>query len=161
MHSRNIPITRPPFRIITRDAFRETHKDSAQKHSVIGDLHQFTANTILAHYLGGAWLRRYIDPSSRHVSPYLRIDAEAELEVRAPQYMRYWEFAETLLNMQDVPGFETVLDELIHGKIESACGELYVARMIMFHGLRFRFVSPVGGIGQNYAFITKTDSRCA
>jgi hypothetical protein len=66
--------------------------------------------------------------------------------------MRYWEFAETLLNLQNVEGFEAALDELAHGKIESACGELDVARLIAFHGLKFRFVKPVRGAKLNYDF---------
>jgi hypothetical protein len=66
--------------------------------------------------------------------------------------MRYWEFAETLLNLQNVDGFEAVLDELSHRKIESACGELDVARIIAFHGIKFRFVKPVRGTKLNYDF---------
>lgn len=66
--------------------------------------------------------------------------------------MRYWEFAENLLNLQHVPEFEAVLEELEHGKIESACAELDIARMIAFHDLRFRFIRPNRGAKLNYDF---------
>jgi hypothetical protein len=66
--------------------------------------------------------------------------------------MRYLEFSETLLNLQNTEGFESVLDELSHGKIESTCGELDVARMLAFHGLKFCFVTPTRGTKQNYDF---------
>jgi hypothetical protein len=66
--------------------------------------------------------------------------------------MRYWEFAEALLNLQNIEGFEAVLDELKHGKIESACGELDVARMMAFYGLKCCFVKPTRGTKRNYDF---------
>ena len=64
--------------------------------------------------------------------------------------MRWLEFAETLLNLQYITGFETVLDELLNGKIEAACAELEIARMLAMFGWKLQFVRPIGGAKQNY-----------
>ena len=60
------------------------------------------------------------------------------------------EFSETLLNLQNITGFETVLGELFNGKIEAACAELEIARMLATFGWKFNFVRPIGGPRQNY-----------
>jgi hypothetical protein len=72
----------------------------------------------------------------------MRVDLTAPLQEKSVSLMRYFEFAETLLNLQDVDGFEMCLNELSYGNVESACAELDVARMLAFHELRFRFVEP-------------------
>jgi hypothetical protein len=64
--------------------------------------------------------------------------------------LRYLEFAETLLNLQNVIGFETVLDELFYGKIESACSELDISRMLACFGIEFHSVRPCRGRKLNY-----------
>jgi hypothetical protein len=144
-------LARPMFRHITLDAFKTTYNDVAVKYPDLGDLSQIIANTTVVHFLGGEWLNKYVHHTSRHAK-YLCVDINAALPERARAMMRYWEFAETLFNLQYVEGFEAVLDELAHGKIESACGEIDVARMLNFHGLEFRFVSPSRGAKLNYDF---------
>jgi len=142
---------RPSFREITIEAFTATANSIAADYPDQGDRNQLMANTIIKHFLGGDWIDRYVHHASRH-SIYLRVDINSPLAVRAPAMMRYWEFAETLLNLQNVEGFETVLDELMYGKVESACGELDLARMILFHELRLKFMSPNQGAKLNYDF---------
>jgi hypothetical protein len=131
-------LIRPVFREVTLEAVKTTYNELALKYSASGDLSQLMANTTVKHYLGGEWLDRYVHYKSPHAR-YLRVDINAPPPGKMKAMMRYWEFAETLLNLQNVAGFEAVLDELEHGKIESACGELDVARMIAFHGLKFCF----------------------
>ena len=64
--------------------------------------------------------------------------------------MRWLEFSETLLNLQNIAGFESVLGELFNGKIELACAELEIARMLAMFGWKFDFVRPIGGPKENY-----------
>jgi hypothetical protein len=144
-------LARPMFREVTLEAFKNTYDDLAKKYPEPGDRIQMIANTIVKHFLSGEWLDKYVHHKSRQAR-YLRVDINASLPEKNKAMMRYWEFTETLLNLQNVEGFEVVLDELAHGKIESACGELDVARMIAFHGLKFRFVMPTRGPKLNYDF---------
>jgi hypothetical protein len=144
-------LTRPVFREVTPEAVKTTYNELALEYSSPGDLSQLMANTTVKHYLGGEWLDRYVHYKSPHAR-YLRVDINASAPGKMKAMMRYWEFAETLLNLQNIEGFEAVLDELEHGKIESACGEFDVARMIAFHGLKFCFVKPTRGTKRNYDF---------
>ena len=144
-------LTRPVFREVTPETVKTTYNELALKYSASGDLSQLMANTTVKHYLGGEWLDRYVHYKSPYAR-YLRVDVNAPPPAKMKAMMRYWEFAETLLNLQNIEGFEALLDELEHGKIESACGELDVARMIAFHGLKFCFVKPTRGTKRNYDF---------
>jgi hypothetical protein len=136
--------SRPPFREITVEEFEATHDAIAIDYPDQGERNQIIANTLIKHYLGGDWINRYVHHASRYAK-YLKLNINESLPVRATAMMRYWEFAETLLNLQNAEGFETVLDELMCGKVESACGELDLARMISFHELRMKFVKPTQG----------------
>jgi hypothetical protein len=145
-----IPV-RPSFRKITAEAFKTTYDDLARRYPGPGEVTQLIANTTAAHFLSGQWLDRYVHSKSRHAK-YLCVDIDAPLPDKSRAMMRYWEFAENLLNLQHVPGFEAVLEELEHGKVESACAELDIARMIAFHDLGFRFIRPDRGPKLNYDF---------
>jgi len=151
MHSRDKTFSRPTLRVITREEFKRHHDMLLPTYPNQGDRNQIIANSLVKHYLSGEWLDTYI-PFTSPDADYLRVDITAPLPERAKAMIRYWEFAETLLNLQDVEGFEIVLDELIHGKVESACAELDIARMILFHDLRFRFIKPNRGAKLNYDF---------
>src|SRR5258707_1004124 len=103
-------LTRPVFREVTLEAVKTTYNELALKYSASGDLSQLMANTTVKHYLGGEWLDRYVHYKSPHAR-YLRVDINAPPPGKMKAMMRYWEFAETLLNLQNVEGFEAVLDE--------------------------------------------------
>jgi len=151
MHIRNKTFSRRALREITREEFKRHHDTLLPTYPDQGDRNQIIANSLVKHYLNGEWLDTYIHSSSPDAD-YLRVDINAPLPERAKAMIRYWEFAETLLNLQDVEGFEVVLEELIHGKIESACAEIDIARMILFHDLRLRFIKPNRGTKLNYDF---------
>jgi hypothetical protein len=127
------------------------YNEISTKHSKPGDVSQIIANTIVAHYLGQPWFDKYVKHASRH-STYLGVDNNAPLPAITTGILRYLEFAEVLLNLQNVGEFETVLDELFHGKVESACGELDIARMLASYRINFRFVRPDRGTKLNYDF---------
>jgi hypothetical protein len=109
------------------------------------------ANAIIRHYLGDGWLEKHVDSKSRKAT-YLRVDMNAPFQEKAKALARVWEVAETLLNLQKVEGFEAVLDEFSYGKVESACAEIDVARMILFHELKFRFVKPTQKTKADYDY---------
>jgi hypothetical protein len=154
MRRRDKILTRPAFRVVTPEAFKTKYDELALKYPAPGDLAQALADITVRHYLGDEWLYRYVDDKSPHArfERYLRMDMNAPPQAKMKAVMRYLEFSETLLNLQNTEGFETILDELAHGKIESACGELDVARMLAFHGLKFCFVTPTQGPKKNYDF---------
>jgi hypothetical protein len=154
MRRRDKILTRPAFRAVTPEAFKTKYEELALKYPVSGDLAQALSDTTVRHYLGDEWLYRYVDDKSPHRrnERYLQVDFDAPPQEKMKAIMRYLEFSETLLNLQNMEGFESVLDELSYGKIESACGELDVARMLAFHELKFSFVPPTRGTKQNYDF---------
>jgi hypothetical protein len=151
MGAKSETVTRPLFREITLEDFKATCSVIAANYPAPGDRNQVIANTIIKHYLGGDWLDTYVHSKSKRAR-YLRVDINAPLPEKAVTMTGYWEFAETLLNLQNVDGFETVLDEFAYGKIESGCGEIDIARMILLHELKFRFVKPNRGAKLNYDF---------
>ena len=110
---------------------------------------QILANEIAIHYLGKSWYERDVLSASPR-STYLGVNNNAPANEITTGILRYLEFAETLLNLQHIDGFEAVLDELSYGKIESACGELDIARMLACFGLSFCFIAPVRGTRLNY-----------
>src|SRR5262249_8498711 len=81
---------------------------------------------------------------------YLKVDNTASQQEMLSGIIRWLEFAEMLLNLQSVTGFETVLDELFNGKIEPAFAELEIARMLAMFDWKFNFVQPIGRTKQDY-----------
>src|SRR5215831_7350121 len=123
MGAKSKTVIRPMFRGITSEDFKATSSAIAANYPTPGDRNQVIANTIIKHYLSDDWLDTYVHSKSKRAG-YLRVDINAPLPEKAVAMTRYWEFAETLLNLQNVEGFETVLDEFAYGKIESGCGEI-------------------------------------
>lgn len=142
---------RPEFRPISTESLKVTYEEISARFPYPGDRTQCVANTIVKHYLGDAWLRQYVDPDSREAT-YLRVDTNLPLPKKANALVRYWEFAETLLNLQSVDGFDVPLDQLSYGQIESTCAELDLARLIHLHEFRFRFVRPTQRSKSDYDF---------
>jgi hypothetical protein len=149
---RNEVPSRPVFGEITPKHLQNRQEELAKTYNH-GDVSQIIANDIALHYLGEHWYNRYVKHTSRHAT-YFRVDNAASKQEIVTGIMRWLEFAETLLNLQNITGFETVLDELLNGKIEAACAELEIARMLAMFGWKFHFVRPIvrpiGGAKQNY-----------
>jgi hypothetical protein len=139
---------RPVFREITPERLLNRQRELAKTYND-GDVSQIISNEIAIHYLGERWYNRYVKHTSRHAT-YLGVQNTADKQEMMIGIMRWLEFAETLLNLQNITYFETVLDELFNGKIEAACAELEIARMLAMFGWKFDFVSPIGGARQNY-----------
>jgi hypothetical protein len=150
-HNPNRP-RRPALREILREEIRQTYDRILTDYpDNRGNRTQALACAIIRNYLGDGWLEKYVDHTSRRAS-YLRFDPSSSMPEKGRALMRYWEFAESLLNLQKADGFAAVLDELSYGKVESACAEIDIARMVLFHELKFRFVSPIRGSKLNYDF---------
>jgi hypothetical protein len=148
MHRKAERPPRPAFREITPERLRNRQGELAQTYNA-GDVSQIIANDIAIHYLGERWYDRYVKHASRHAT-YFGVDNTSDKQEMMTGIMRWLEFAETLLNLQNITGFETVLDELFNGKIEAAYAELEIARMLAMFGWKFKFVCPIGGTKQNY-----------
>jgi len=80
-------------------------------------------------------------PSAKPGS-YLRLDEALPQKEKMARILRFVDFAETLYNLREVPGLEACIQQLANGKVESACAELDVARMLHVHEIRFRFIVP-------------------
>ncbi len=131
---------RPALRKITLAELKKAHTTLLRKYADSPpSISNALAYSIVRRFLGNGWVEKYVDSDSRYAS-YLRVDVNAPITEKAKALLRYWEFAETLLNLQHQEGFEAVLDEFSFGKIESACAELDIARLIHVEGLKFRFV---------------------
>jgi hypothetical protein len=139
---------RPVFREITPGRLHNRQGELARTYND-GDVSQIIANDIAIHYLGEHWYNRYVKHTSHHAT-YFGVNNTAGKQEIVTGIMRWLEFAETLLNLQNITGFETVLDELYNGKIEAACAEIEIARMLAMFGWKFNFVRPIGGPRQNY-----------
>jgi hypothetical protein len=134
--------SRPPLKKISVAALQAVHSWlSTDYPNDPGDVSQILANEIAIHYLGRSWYEKYAMNASRHAT-YLGVCNNAAPNEITYGISRFLEFSETLLNLQSIEGFEAVLDQLHGGKIESACAEIDVARMLFFQELRFRFVEP-------------------
>jgi hypothetical protein len=141
--------SRPKFKVISPTALHPVRDELCRQYPNLGDVSQILANEIAIHYLGKAWYERYVLSASPHAT-YLGVNNNAAADKITAGILRYLEFAETLLNLQHMDGFEVVLDELSYGKIESACAELDIARMLACFGLEFQFIAPVRGARLNY-----------
>ncbi len=142
---------RPPFQKISTDELRLSWEKFSATFSYLGDRCTALAAAIINRYLGKDWIEQYVEAKSRDAG-YLRLDLAAPLQEKLTALMRYYEFAETLLNLQDVEGLEVCLDRLFEGNVESACAELDVARLLYSFDLKFKFVRPKQVKTEDYDF---------
>jgi hypothetical protein len=139
---------RPIFREITEPRLRARQEELAKTHNE-ADASQIVANDIAIHFLGQDWYDNYVKQSSRDAT-YFGVDNTGHTQEITTGILKWMEFSETLLNLQNAICFEAVLDEFYHGKIEPATAELEIARMLATFGWRFHFVRPIGRSKQNY-----------
>lgn len=106
---------------------------------------------ILLHFLGQEWVRKERESKEGLLS---------DSKLGSPSKKESWEstgkpirLAELLLNLQDVVGFEEVVNNLRKGDLESYFAELESAGMLLAAGFRFGFVKPVGQRGKDYDIV--------
>jgi len=120
------------------------------------------ANTVIVHFLGREWFMAHI----RHDAPkkgFLNLDFTSDPKREASTF-RVIEFAENLLNLQHLDGFEACIAQMRGGgeKIESTCAELDFGRFLYIHDVPFRFVEPQMAKGSDFDFeVTYPDGLTA
>jgi hypothetical protein len=120
------------------------------------------ANTVILHFLGREWIIAHI----RHDAPkkgFLNLDFSSDRKREASTF-RVIEFAENLLNLQHLDGFEACIAQMRGGgqKIESTCAELDFGRFLYIHDVPFRFVEPQMAKGSDFDFeVTYPDGLTA
>jgi hypothetical protein len=121
------------------------------------------AVTIISHFFGRQWVEDNIIQDAAHSRPdgFFRMDFSSDYE-REKKTFRVVDFAETLFNLQHIPGFDDRVDQMRSGQVEATYAEFDFARFLYIHDVDFRFVIPSGVKGKDYDFgITYTDGRDA
>lgn len=97
---------------------------------------------------GNDWVEHHVLASDER-SPFFR-NFEAAAGDDSFHRARVIDLAETILNLQKVPGLIDVLREMRLGHIEDRFAELEVGKMLALAGTKFNFVTPGGPRGSSY-----------
>lgn len=97
---------------------------------------------------GNGWVEHHVLASDDR-SPFFR-NLEAAAGDESLHRARVIDLAETVLNLQKVPGLIDVLREMKLGHIEDRFAELEVGKMLALAGSKFNFVTPGGPRGSSY-----------
>lgn len=103
---------------------------------------------VARHYLGLDWIERNIDPDARnlsHLSWMKHVGAEATIQV-----FRSTDLGELLFNLQNVAGFDELIERMKTGDIELYLAELRVGRLLYVNDVNFKFVIPRGTVQKDY-----------
>jgi len=106
---------------------------------------------ILTHFLGVEWVEANI-VNYRGGDRFIGRQSEI---LKSPQHLqdhmrKVISFAEMLLNLQDVDGFEKVLELAATNNIEDACAEFESGKLLYSLGIWFRFNKPKGNSTSDY-----------
>jgi len=107
---------------------------------------------VIEYFLGREWFLLFIPPNAKYRS-YLTMQPVMATEVigQDPAHMvKMLNFAELLLNLQNTPGFDGLLDKLLGGEIEPTMAELGAGMAFSLHRHRFEYVKPSGEKGADY-----------
>ncbi|MDH2233631.1 MULTISPECIES: hypothetical protein [Delftia] len=111
---------------------------------------------VLSTTFGSDWLEHHV-LASDDKSPFFRnLDAKAGDE--SLHRARVVDLAETILNLQEVPGLKNVLQEMSVGHIEDRFAELEVGKILALAGVKFNYVTPGGPRGSSYDLKIATPS---
>ncbi len=136
--------------VASSPGFRENQMDST--------FLAFAVSTeILRFFFGNKWTNENVFACHPEVSPQNREGREfLKTEfftdpVLGLRYMRYvTEIAECLYNLQDTPGIKIRIELMKSDNLESALGELQVAKLFAHPSFRLRFIKPTGIAGSDY-----------
>jgi hypothetical protein len=121
------------------------------------------AVTIISHFFGRQWVGDHIIQDATHSrrTGIFRMDFSSDYE-REKKTFRVVDFAETLFNLQSIPGFDDRVDQMRSGQVEATYAEFDFARFLHIHDVDFQFVIPSGVKGKDYDFgIAYADGRDA
>jgi len=103
---------------------------------------------VLIDFLGMPWMAKHITGSS---SPTDFFKNNWDLDDNYTKHnLRVIQLAESLLNLQFVPGFRSVLTRLKTDKPEAIIAEFETARLLSFSGISFKFRVPVKKARNDY-----------
>ena len=103
---------------------------------------------VLNSAFGMDWVEHHVLASDDR-SPFFR-NLEAAAGDEALHRARVVDLAETIINLQNVPGLIHVLNEIGRGHIEDRFAELEVGKMLVMAGSQVNFVKPGGPRGSSY-----------
>jgi hypothetical protein len=108
------------------------------------------AQSIIAHFFGRDWFTAHIRHDARKPG-FLNYDFSSD-ERREATSFRVVELAESLFNLQNIPGFDDTIAQMKGGgdKIEATCAELDFGRFLYIHDVGFRFNVPSMKKGADY-----------
>ncbi|HXQ51853.1 MAG TPA: hypothetical protein VN802_12215 [Stellaceae bacterium] len=103
---------------------------------------------VIQHFLGDPWIAKNLSPFLNKPG-FMRITfgQTAADEIRG---IRIVDLAELLLNLQDIEGFDPLVERLKTADLEPAIAELHVGRILYINDVTFRFISPQGKKGDDY-----------
>jgi hypothetical protein len=102
---------------------------------------------VIKYCFGRDWLDEHLDPEGPDGFLRQMPDDEAAQNMQA---YRILDLAELLFNLQDTDGFANCIERMKNGDIEGTYAGLDFGRMLHMHGVKFRFVAPLGKKGSDY-----------
>lgn len=103
----------------------------------------------LLAFLGKEWFKKFIVPSkspAQYFNPKGNPNENAVLKI-----YRIIDFAECLYNLHGTPGFTKFVDSVKNrSDIEAIQAELFAAKMLRIHGVKFKFVEPSGNSSNDF-----------
>jgi hypothetical protein len=139
-----------PKRLAAEDLHRFVETSPQEMQNDVGARTVLVANSIIAHFLGRDWFAAHIRHDARKPG-FLNYDFSSD-ERREATSFRVIELAESLFNLQNIPGFDETIAQMKGGgdKIEATCAELDFGRFLYIHDVDFRFNLPSGKKGADY-----------
>lgn len=109
------------------------------------------AVTVIRHFFGQRWCENHIIQDGAHSRPagFLRLDFTPGFEGER-KTSRVLDFAETLFNLQHVPGFDDLVKHMRTAEVEAAFAEFDFGRFLYLHDIAFKFVTTRGVKGADY-----------
>lgn len=104
---------------------------------------------VLNHYFGMKWTERWIMSRRGEKGGFLRNGWATRDHVEAHK-LRVLILAELLVNLQDAPGFLSVLEPMVHKGVEVGIAELEAGAFLKKRGIKFNFNVPSGVRGRDY-----------
>jgi len=122
------------------------------------------STSIIGHFLGKEWVKANIvqrEAGSAIPAGFFQMDFSSP-QIAEAKTARILDFAETLFNLQHVPGFDQRIDQMRTGDVEAAYAEFDFGRFLYIHDITFCFVVPSGRRGSDYdCAVSYADGRTA
>lgn len=137
--------TNNKFRKLTVRELLEFYNACIRDNSYFHDRKSFETfvicHSIVKHYLGDRWIEKNLSPETGRGFMRLLVDGSPEAEKKSA---RMWDLGELLINLQDVNGFERLIERMKTEESESSLAELHVGRILYVNEVNFRFVEASG-----------------